>query len=179
MLAAIEEFKRTDGAGLSDSDSLLLARFNQEDWDEYVNTVGQFFVQHRKDPDHGRRFISDILAARHYALEAPEMRAAWDPALEDVKRTKWCADQICGFLLSKRVEFHDGTSAQQLIQLLSWLRTQLTLAEARDIFVAAAPADHSQNASRDCPTRIVHGLYDYRHIGHLSRDASWHRGSTG
>jgi hypothetical protein len=167
LLAAIDEFKRTDVIGLSEADRELLARFHREDYAELVSIVGQFLEQHRKYPDDVRRFIIDILTAWHFALEAPATRAAWVPALEDIERTKWCAKQICGFLLSKRVEFHDGAPARQLIQLLWWLTEQLTRAERElSLLPARLPTTRKMQAATaprvlfmDCMTHAMSAIF--------------------
>jgi hypothetical protein len=68
LLAAIDEFKRIDGAGLSDAECQLLERFYREENAELVSILGQFIERHRKHPDDGRRFISNIIEAWNYAI---------------------------------------------------------------------------------------------------------------
>jgi DNA invertase Pin-like site-specific DNA recombinase len=128
-LAAIDEFERTDGGGLSDAERQLLARLRSRKYAGQVSIAWQLVQKHRKHADDDRRLIADILAAWHYALEAAAIRTAWAPALEEFKRMRWCADQIGGFLLGSRGRFDDQARANQLLQSLFWFLEILTSCE--------------------------------------------------
>jgi hypothetical protein len=117
--AAVREFLRTEGFGLSNADRSILQRFLSDEYAPLIGTVWQMVGKYRKGADDDRLLIISILGAFHFALEAPAIRDAYGPAAEDFQRLRRCAEELQAFFAGKRFGGLDRRKVKQFLRMLA------------------------------------------------------------
>jgi hypothetical protein len=119
-IAALDEFERMHGKGLSAADRRLLDRLRNEDNGALLGKAWRQFRKYRKNDDDDQLLITYLFSAWHFALEAKEMLKAFP--VDDYIRLRRCAEQLSAFFTS-RVEWSGEQTAAHvalLLRSLSW-----------------------------------------------------------
>lgn len=120
-IAAIEEYERTAGNGLRDSDRKLLERFRSKKYALQVGTAWLAMEKHRRHDDDYRLLIIGILGAWHFALEAPAVLDSYAPAAKDFVRLRHCAEELSAFFAGPRLGLFSRKTKRQVRQLSRYL----------------------------------------------------------
>jgi hypothetical protein len=123
-IAAVEEFKRTRGHGLSDGDLGVLQRLGSNDYADQASVAWDQIGRNRKRSDDDQYVIIYLLEAWHFGLEAGVILKSYESRVEYFRRLRRCAEELRGFFTAdERARFSgEGTSGEvnQVLQSLSW-----------------------------------------------------------
>jgi hypothetical protein len=130
-IAAIDQFERAQGQGLSEADRRLLHLFRSDEVAKEIGTAWLSIQKHFKHASDDQHVIKGILNAQHFILAMPAARKSRKMKAKNFERARQAVDTLQHFLTQESEHF-SGTlvidKSNTLVSSLSWLREQLEIA---------------------------------------------------